>query len=166
MIWTLWIQIGQPYGKVLCNKRAPIIAWNPWMWSADFKQKFLPKTHFGRLKCIIDNPPKNSSHENQKVLRGVRENQRIVYFQKFFFLEFMLCIRRMPFWQLCWELLGKGLKLYLPKSIKDSNYLFFAKFVPSKISSRHFPTEFLRFFSLNNRRCWILFLQNIFLAKC
>ena len=26
MIWTIWIQIGQPYRKVLCNKPAPIIA--------------------------------------------------------------------------------------------------------------------------------------------
>ena len=35
---------------------------------------------------------------------------------KIFFLEITLCILRMPFWQLCWELLGKSLKLSLPKS--------------------------------------------------
>ena len=100
MIWTLWIQIGQSYRKVFCKKPSLIIAWNPWMCSADFKQKFLPKTPFGRVKWIIDNPAKNSRHKVPKVLRGVRENQRTVYFQ-LFFLEFILWIRRMPLWQLC-----------------------------------------------------------------
>ena len=116
------------------------------MWSADFKQKFLPKTPFGRVKCINDSPAKHSSHKDQKVLRGVRENQRTVFFQCFFFLEFILWIRRKPFWQLCWELLGKSLKLSLPKWMNVSNYLFSAKFVPPEISSRHFSAENLRFF--------------------
>ena len=46
-----------------------------------------------------------------------------------------------------------------PNSINDSNCLFYAKFVPSEISFRHFPAEI---FSLKIRNCWILFLQNFF----
>ena len=65
-----WIQIGQPYKKVLCNKPPTKVAWNPWMWSADFNQKNFPKTPFGRVKCVIDNPAENSAHEVQKLLLG------------------------------------------------------------------------------------------------
>ena len=66
-----WIQIGQPYQKVLGNKLAPIIAWNSWMWSADFKQKSLPKPLFGWAKCIIENPARNLSLTVQKVVLEV-----------------------------------------------------------------------------------------------
>ena len=40
---------------------------------------------------------------------------------------------------------------------------FYASFVPSENTSWHFPTEILRYFFLKIRKCWILFLQNIFL---
>ena len=133
----------------MCNEPHSIIAWNPLMWSADLKQKFLPKNPFGRVKYKLDNPAKNSSHEVRKLLSGVRENQRTVYFQIFFFLEIILRICRLPFWQLCWELLGKCLKLSLPKSKTDPNYVFNAKSSPPKISSKHFPAEILRFFPWN-----------------
>ena len=150
MIWTLWIQIGQPYRKVLCNKPAHIIAWKLWMWSADFKLKFLPKTPFELVECIIENRAKIFSHEVQKVFRGVRENQRTVYFQ-IFFLEFILWIRKKPFWQLCSELLGKTLKLSLPKSINDSIYLFLHNLFPQKILLDTFPPKIWGFFPDNRK---------------
>ena len=160
MIWTLWIQIGQPYRKVLCNKPAPIIAWNPWMWSADFKQNFLPKTPFGRVNCIFDKPAKNSSHKVQKLLRGVREKQRTIYFQ-FFFLEFVLWIRRLPLWRLFWQFLGKSLKLSFPKS-KMIRITLFAKFVPSENSSSHFPDKILTFFPWNSASVELIFSKFFF----
>ena len=100
------------------------------MWGADFKQKILPKTHSGRVKYIFTNPAENCSHEAGKLLLGLRENQRTVYFQKFYRLKFILWSRKMPIWQVCWEFFGKSLKLSLPNSKNDLNYLFYAKFVP------------------------------------
>ena len=91
-----WIQIGHSNRKFSCNKPAPIIAWNPWMWSADFNQKNFPKTPFRRVKCINDNPAENSAHEVRKHLLGVGENRGTVYFQNFF-IEFIIWSRRMPF---------------------------------------------------------------------
>ena len=68
---------------------------------------------------------------------------------KVFFLEFIIWSRRLSFWQLCWEVSRESLKLSLPKSKNDLNYLFYAKFVPSEISSRHFPAKFWGFFPEN-----------------
>ena len=81
---------------------------------------------------------------------------------KIVLLKFILLIRRMPLWQLCWELLGKNLKLSLPKSINDSNYVFYAKSVPSEISSRHFPAEILRFFHWNSEKVELFFDKTFF----
>ena len=115
------------------------------MWSTDFKHKFLPKTHFGRVKCIFVNPAKKSSHKVQKGLRGVQEKQRTVYFQIFFFLEFNLWIRKMPLWQLCWELLGK-FETFSPKVKKGFELPFLQNLFPQKFLVHTFPMKFWDFF--------------------
>ena len=68
----------------------------------------------------------------------------------------------MLFWHLCWELLGKSLKRSLPKSINDSNYLFYAKFVPSEYSYRHFTAEILWFFPWKSERVEFFFSKTFF----
>ena len=55
-----------------------------------------------------------------------------LYISKFSFLAFILWIRRMLFWHLCWELLGESLKGSLPKTINDSNNLFMQNLFPQK----------------------------------
>ena len=52
----------------------------------------------------------------------------------------------MPFWQLCWELLGKSLKFFSQIQKVNWNTFFYVKFVRSEISFQDFPAEFLRFF--------------------
>ena len=79
-----------------------------------------------------------------------------------FFLEFILWIHRMPFWQLCWELLLKSSKLSIPKSKIDWKKLFYASYVPSEYTSRHFPTEILRNFSWKSESVEFSFRNQVF----
>ena len=93
---------------------------------------------------------------------GVRKRVRAFYFQKCFFLEFNLWIRRILFWQLCWELSGKSLNISLSNSKKDFNYVFYEKFVPSGISSRHSHAEILRFFPWKSESVEFFFSEPFF----
>ena len=77
---------------------------------------------------------------------AVSEKIKELYTSKIFFLEFILWIRRMLFWQLWWELLGKSLKLSLLKTINDSEYLFLQKLFPQKFLPDTFPPKFWDFF--------------------
>ena len=81
---------------------------------------------------------------------------------KVFFLKFILWSRRMLFWQLCWEISGESLKLSHPNSKNDLYYLFYAKFVPSKISSRLFSAEILRFFPWKHERVKSFSVEHFF----
>ena len=92
---------------------------------------------------------------------AVSEQIRELYTSKFFFLEFILWIRKMPLWQLCWELLGKSLKLSLPKSINDSNY-FFCTICSLRTFSRHYPAEILRFFPSKSACVDFFFTKSLF----
>ena len=93
---------------------------------------------------------------------AVSEKIGELYTSNISFLAFILWIRRMLFWHLCWELLGKNLKRSLPKSINDWNYLFYAKFVLSEFSFRHFTAEILRFLPWKSESVEFFFSKTFF----
>ena len=49
-----------------------------------FQTKISSKTPFGRVKCIIDNPAENSSHEVRKILLGAEKIRELYTSQSFF----------------------------------------------------------------------------------
>ena len=164
MIWTLWIQIGQPYRKVLCNKPAPIIASNPGMWDAYFKQKCRPKTPFVRVKCVIHNPAKNSSHKVQKNLRCVQENQTTLYFH--FFPRFYPLNTLNAVVTPLLGTFGEKFETFSPKVNKWFELRFLCKICSLRNFFQTLSRRNSEIFPLKFRKSWIIFRQNLFLAKC
>ena len=76
-------RLDNPTGKCCAINRHLLSLENGECEAQISNKKFSQKLPLGG-KCIIGNPAENSSHEVRKLLLGVRENQRTVYFQNFF----------------------------------------------------------------------------------
>ena len=168
-MWTRRIQLWKNYLKVFRNNSAPIIAWSPWMWSSDSKQKSLPKSIFGYEEYIKEKSARNLSLDVRKVLLEVGENRKNLNFQKNFFLEILPWIGRRKFQRLCWKILGKSLKCSLVKvenwfELSFFLHILFPQLVLLEMSNRSLRT--MADFSTKNPRlyCWKHKIETFFFS--
>ena len=82
-----------------------------------------------------------------------------------FFLDFILRIRWRLFDSFAGNSSGKVWNFLYQSQKKIRKNFFYASFVPSEYTSRHFPTEFLRNFSWKSESVEFLF-RNKVLAEC